>query len=202
MDRKKRFRREALAKRDGLTAEQRRDYSGRIIKKLTSLPCYENADAILTYVSFRSEVDTFPLLERAFADGKTVFAPKVMGKEMTFYQISSPEDLAEGYHGILEPLCTYSYEEWVADQMGQFILICMPGAAFDRARHRIGYGGGFYDRFLSKLAESEKETAETARPQVKITTAALAFSCQIFEEIPWEVHDICPEHIIAETEII
>lgn len=199
---KKRLRLAALASRDTLTDVQRRDYSDRIVKSLVNLPCYQEADAILTYVSFRSEVDTFPLLEQAFADGKAVFAPKVIGKEMTFYQISSPEDLTEGYHGILEPSCGYSYEEWIDDQSGQCILICMPGAAFDRARHRIGYGGGFYDRFLSKLLESEKEMAETARPQVKMTTAALAFSCQIFEEIPWEAHDICPEHIIAETEIV
>lgn len=238
---KKRFRREALAKRDGLTAKQRRDYSGRIIKKLISLPCYENADAILTYVSFRSEADTFPLLERAFADGKAVFVPKVLGKEMAFYQISSPEDLAEGYRGILEPSGGQSFDEWVIDRLGQSnkslseksgedrelgkgeepgkgglgvpsVLVCMPGAAFDRARHRIGYGGGFYDRYLSGLLQESASTDAVAQSQAdadtaghlqrKVTTAALAFGCQIFETIPWEAHDICPEHIITETEII
>ena len=232
---KKRFRREALAKRDGLTAEQRRDYSGRIIKKLISLPCYENADAILTYISFCSEVDTFPLLERAFADGKAVFAPKVLGKEMAFYQISSPEDLAKGYRGILEPLRGQLFDEWTDDRFGQSVesrsekrregketqkgglgapsvLVCLPGAAFDRARHRIGYGGGFYDRYLSGLLQESASTDAVAQSQAdadtaghlqrKVTTAALAFGCQIFETIPWEAHDICPEHIITETEII
>ena len=76
---KKQIRLEALKRRDRLSAEQRRDYSDRIMKKLTGLPCYQEADAVLTYISFRSEVDTFPLLERAFADGKKVFAPKVIG---------------------------------------------------------------------------------------------------------------------------
>lgn len=187
---KKRFRREALAKRDSLTAEQRGNYSGRIIKKLIDLPCYVNADAILTYVSFRSEVDTFPLIERAFTDGKAVFAPKVLGKEMDFFRIYSLADLTAGYRGILEPSGRYSYNEWGGDQLGQCILICMPGAAFDRARHRIGYGGGFYDRYLS------------GHLRRKVATVALAYDCQVFEEIPWEAHDIRPEWIITEKERI
>lgn len=222
---KKRIRLAALAGRDNLTAEQKRDYSDRIVKNLTSLPCYREADAILTYISFRSEADTFPLLKRAFADGKAVFAPKVLGKEMAFYQISSPEDLTEGYHGILEPSGGRLFDEWMDDRFGQreksqpekpmegneaekagygvpSILICMPGAAFDRARHRIGYGGGYYDRFLSNLSEGGEKTAGTVRLQAKMTTAALAFGCQIFEKIPWEPHDIRPGRIITETETI
>lgn len=72
------------------------------------------------------------------------------------------------------------------------VLVCLPGAAFDRSCHRIGYGGGFYDRYLG----------DTACPQMKYVTAALSFNCQIFEEIPWETHDIRPEQIITQTEII
>lgn len=194
---KKRIRLDALARRDSLTAEQRRDYSGRIVKNLTSLPCYREADAILTYISFRSEVDTFSLLKRAFADGKAVFAPKVLGKEMAFYQISSPEDLAEGYCGILEPSCGYSYDEWADGHMGQRVLICLPGTAFDRARHRIGYGGGFYDRFLNRLPGDA-----SAHLRMTCVTAALAYDCQIFEEIPCEAHDIYPMCVVTEKEVL
>lgn len=212
---KKRFRTEALAARDGLTQQQHRHYSGRIIKNLLNLPCYQDADAILTYISFRSEVDTFPLLEQAFADGKAVFAPKVLGKEMAFYRIFSRDDLMAGYQGILEPVGGMLFETWRNDWISQrkkcqqepllmtreavtpedeapSVLICMPGAAFDRSCHRIGYGGGFYDRYLG----------DTACPQMKYVTAALSFNCQIFEEIPWETHDIRPEQIITQTEII
>lgn len=222
---KKRIRLAALAKRDSLTAKQRQDYSDRIVKNLTNLPCYENADAILAYISFRSEVDTTPLTEKAFVDGKAVFAPKVTGKEMDFFRIYSLEDLTEGYQGILEPAGGQLFDEWVDDQMGQpkesrlerslkgsmaekggvgvpSILVCLPGAAFDRARHRIGYGGGFYDRFLSRFSEKESGTDAVVHPRMRFTTAALAFGCQIFETIPWEAHDIRPMCVVTETEIL
>ncbi|MDE7360080.1 MAG: 5-formyltetrahydrofolate cyclo-ligase [Lachnospiraceae bacterium] len=208
-----------------MSAEQRRDYSGRIVQNLTGLPCYREADAVLVYISFRSEADTFPFMERAFADGKAVFAPKVLGKEMDFFRISSRNDLSAGYRGILEPAGGQSFDEWADDYMSQCgkrphgkrmtdmeekgqkgavpsVLICMPGAAFDRARHRIGYGGGFYDRYLNCFAENGSETDAAAYPRIKLTTAALAFSCQLFDTIPWEAHDIRPARIITETEII
>lgn len=186
MDKKKEIRREALKRRDCLTKEQRRAGSGKIVKKITGLSCYQKADALLTYVSFRSEVDTFSLIRRALAEGKAVFTPKVLGRDMAFFRIFSVDDLREGYRGILEPEPTTPY----IDQNGQNSLICMPGAAFDRKRHRIGYGGGFYDRYLSNGRAGN------------ITTAALAFDCQIFEEIPWETYDICPSCIVTEKEII
>ncbi len=186
---KKQMRAFALTRRDGLTGKQRKDGSDRIVEQLTELPCYREADALLTYVSFRSEVDTVPLINRALAEGKAVFAPRVSGRGMEFFRILSLGDLKEGYRGILEPQGEDSYTDW----MGQGTLVCLPGAAFDRNRHRIGYGGGFYDRYLWKLQERRDE---------KINTAALAFACQIFEEIPWEAHDIRPACIITEKEII
>lgn len=241
---KKRFRKEALAMRDSLTPEQRKCYSDKIIRNLLSQPCYQEADAILTYISFRSEVDTFPLLERAFADGKAVFAPKVLGKEMAFYRIFSRDDLTAGYQGILEPVGGMVFETWRNDWISQrkkcqqepllmtreamtsedgmpSVLVCLPGAAFDRSCHRVGYGGGFYDRYVSRLLQDRGSTgvgtllqaqtdaaahsqADTVMPcpQMKYVMAGLSFNCQMFEEIPWEAHDICPERIITETEII
>lgn len=208
---KKEIRREALRRRDGLTAGQRRDYSARIAESLTGLSCYREADAVLAYISFRSEADTFLLLERAFADEKAVFAPKVLGQEMEFFRIFSAADLTPGYQGISEPAGGQSFGKWKDDQVGQCnVLLCMPGAAFDRARHRIGYGGGFYDRYLSGLFRNRENAraapdpqtgAEEASPRVRFATAALAFDCQIFDSIPWEAHDIRPERIVTETAI-
>lgn len=205
---KKQMRVLALSKRDSLKEEQRKAGSEKIIRRLVGLSEYQRADAILTYVSFRSEAATFALIHRAFADGKAVFVPKVLGRDMEFFKISSVDDLREGYQGILEPDETLAYIDWIshlldtpshireegADRFGfPHALICLPGAAFDRERHRIGYGGGFYDRYLSKTEEIRTGT---------VTTIALAFDCQIFEEIPWEAHDIRPAFIVAESEII
>ena len=178
-----------LALRDEMPAQERMRRSEKIVKNLTDHPCYREAQALLTYVSFRSEVDTISLIEQAFADGKTVFAPRVAGREMDFFRIKGLCDLEEGYRGILEP--HNHITEVYAPSAGKAI-ICMPGAAFDRAHHRIGYGGGYYDRYLSGLSEQAKDM---------ICTAALAYDCQILQEIPWDNHDICPECIIAETKI-
>lgn len=225
---KKRFRTQALAARDSLTSEQHKRYSDRIIRTLISLSSYQEADAILTYISFRSEVDTFPLIEQAFADGKAVFAPKVLGKEMAFYRIFSRDDLTAGYQGILEPAGGQLFEMWLNDRMSQYqncqresllktkeaetcsgaapsVLICLPGAAFDRSRHRIGYGGGYYDRYLYRLRQGGEGIAaeaypqagtDAARPQVNYATVSLSYDCQIFGKIPWETHDIRPNLLL------
>ena len=179
----------ALALRDEIPAQERMRCSEKIVKNLTEHICYRETQVLLTYVSFRSEVDTISLIEQAFADGKEVFATRVAGREMDFFRITDLCDLAEGYHGILEPRnhITESYSP-IAGKA----LMCMPGAAFDRAHHRIGYGGGYYDRYLSRISVQAKHT---------ICTAALAYDCQILQEIPWDSHDICPERIVTETEI-
>lgn len=192
-DRKKEIRREALKRRDSLTKEQRRKAGGKIFEKLTTMSCYQEADVLLAYVSFRSEVDTYSLIRRALAEGKAVFAPKVLGRDMEFFRILSVDDLQKGYQGIWEPTGHLSYNDYISQFGSLQTLVCLPGAAFDRNRHRIGYGGGFYDRYLSKMKDSPTGTA---------ATAALAFDCQIFEEIPRETYDVCPAYIVTEREII
>lgn len=179
----------ALALRDGIPTKERMRLSEKIVKNLTDHVCYREAQALLAYVSFRSEVDTVSLIERALADGKAVFAPRVAGREMDFFRITGLCDLAEGYHGILEPR---NHITEVYTPSAEKALMCMPGAAFDRTHHRIGYGGGFYDRYLSGLSGQVKHT---------ICTAALAYDCQILQEIPWDDHDICPRWIVTETEV-
>lgn len=181
---------QALALRDGLSETERTRRSKTIVKNLTSNSCYREAQALLVYVSFRSEVDTFLLIEQAFSDEKAVYVPRVSGREMDFFRINALSDLAEGYYGILEP---QSHITEVYSPVAGKALMCMPGAAFDRSHHRIGYGGGYYDRYLSGLSEQAKDT---------ICTAALAYDCQILPEIPWDNHDICPRRIFTETEIL
>lgn len=189
MEDKKTVRREALALRDALTPKERTQGSAKIREKMLKLPCYQEADVILAYVSYRSEVDTFALIRQALSDGKQVFAPKVEAKEMAFWQIKSVDDLKSGYRGILEPEETRSYHTFLAEKKTAKTLMWMPGAAFDREHHRIGYGGGFYDRYLDRAGR--ENTAGM------LTTAALAFDCQVMEKIPYEQHDCKPDFVLT-----
>ena len=104
-----------------------------------------------------------------------------------FYEITSMEDLQPGYQGIREPV---EKEERLYDSKmaGKDGIILVPGAVFDRQRSRMGYGKGFYDRFLSK--------------NPGLFSAALAFECQIARKIPVEPHDIKPDMIVTEKERI
>lgn len=197
---KREVREKALALRDALIPAERTAYSKEIIDKVIHLDCYRNAAALLVYVSFRSEVETRMMIEKAFWDQKAVFAPVVSGQEMEFFRITSLNELKSGYQGILEPAqeAETSYRSWMRqkENTSTKTLLCMPGAAFDRERNRIGYGGGYYDRYLSAL------TAEHGERSGDIETIALAFSCQVFAEIPREPHDLRPDGIVTEREII
>ncbi len=191
---KQAVRTESLRIRDALTEQERGAYSLEIIQKLTSLTCYQEAEAVLTYVSFRSEVETLGLIRQAVSEGKHVFVPKVQGQEMEFYRITDLSKLQEGYRGILEPKA----ETGAFMQMESipYTLLCMPGAAFDRKRRRIGYGGGFFDRYLERLAAYQEAGL------LHLTAIALAYACQVWEEIPWESHDVQPDMILTEQDII
>ena len=166
---------------------------------------YREAEAVLAYVSYKSEADTTALIQQALADGKYVFAPKVSGSEMEFWRISSLEDLLEGYRGILEPEQSISFTDWISKHTGSKVMMWMPGVAFDKERHRIGYGGGFYDRYLNRLAQRLEQTDSMESPRthsesITLTTAALAYSCQVLEQIPYEEHDVKPDLLITEQE--
>lgn len=186
--------------RDALTEQERGAYSLEIIRKLTSLTGYQEAEAVLTYVSFRSEVETWGLIRQAVSEKKHVFVPKVQGREMEFYRITDLSELQEGYQGILEPEAGESYQDYLSclrsGHRASHTLMCMPGAAFDRKCRRIGYGGGFFDRYLERLAAYREEGL------LQMTAIALAYACQVREEIPWESHDVQPDMILTEQDII
>ncbi len=197
---KREVRERALALRDALLPAERTTYSNEIIDRIIHLDCYRNAEALLIYVSFRSEVETGTLIEKALLDKKAVFAPAVSGREMEFYRITSLNELKSGYQGILEPAkeSAASFRAWTRQNESILAktLLCMPGAAFDREKNRIGYGGGYYDRYLSALSAEREQRTEN------IESIALAFSCQIFAKIPREPHDLRPDRIVTEREII
>ena len=181
------IRKASLARRDALTKNEIEEKSRLIFERLVELQSYKDAENILVYVSMRSEVMTRDIILDALANAKKVFCPKVTDKAngiMDFVRISSLEDLKEGCFGISEPDIGEDSELFDPHDLGKTLMI-MPGAAFDRENNRIGYGGGFYDRFLRTDASYE--------------TIALAFECQIIDElIEADEFDVKPTVLLTE----
>lgn len=184
---KKSVRKTALALRDSMPSAIMEEKSGQIMNFLFAAEEYCRADVILTYVNYQSEVMTECLIEHAAAEDKRIFAPKVTGNEMDFYRIAGMGNLIKGYRGIREP----DGGEVFSRNTG-YALMVMPGVVFDINRHRIGYGKGFYDRYLKRLDDL----------RIHIHTAALCYECQLFREIPYEIHDRKPDMIITEKRVI
>lgn len=201
------IRKHILRVRDHIRPEKKERYDAGIRERVLKSTAYQEARVILAYASYRSEVDTMALIRQALEDGKDVFAPKVSGDGMEFWQIRSLADLQNGYRGIPEPVQSISLPEWMA--RGRFCppvtehlraMMWIPGVAFDRKRHRIGYGRGFYDRYLGRVPDADKQE-HFKGTGIRLTTAALAYSCQVVEQIPYEPHDIRPDMLVTETEI-
>lgn len=180
MDIKKAIRSRYLEKRRQLTPELWERNSHRIFQRLKEHPLFQQSECIYSYVDYQKEVDTHELIAYALEIGKKVAVPKVMGNHMEFYYLRDPARLKPGFHGILEP----ESEEFATDTKA---LLIMPGVAFDLARNRIGYGKGYYDRYLHAHPEHP--------------TIALAFELQITESIATDFHDIQPNFIITEERI-
>lgn len=184
MESKKEIRKRILLARDGLTEEERLKKGLSIEKLLFGLSWVKEAGTLFFYASFGSEAPTWNMIGRALSEGRRVALPKVEGKRMRFYEIKDVKDLRPGPFGILEPPAEGEELTEEAD------CLIMPGVAFDLQRARIGYGGGFYDRYLS-----------SHRPGY---TAALAFECQILSAgaLLAEPHDIRPARIVTELRVL
>lgn len=137
---------------------------------LAESEAYKNAKTIYGYLPYNQEVRTVPMLVRALAEGKRVAVPKCYGDEMKFIYMDDLSKVEKGYANIPEPIA----DGPVADD--ETALVLMPGLAFDPEGHRCGYGGGFYDKFLS---------AEPNHP-----TLALCYEFQMLPHLETEAHDI------------
>ena len=177
------MRRQAIAERDRIPEKEREDRSRQITKELVSLPEYKRAEVILSYYSFGSEADTRQLIDRALRDGKKVYLPKVLSKtQMRFYQYE-PGTLIKSPRGIEEPPGDSGKEFVMSQEHPQNCLAVLPGLYFDKNGERLGYGGGYYDRFLS-LCDG-------------ISTCAVGFEIGMSGEIPPEHWDIKPQRILV-----
>lgn len=150
--------------------------SASLKAQLLQTEAYRKAKTLYGYVNYNQEVRTLPILEQALQDGKRVAVPKCYGSEMRFIYISSLRQLAKGSFGIPEPIG----DGPVGDDPQALVL--MPGLAFDYQGHRIGYGGGYYDKFLSQEPEHP--------------TIALCYDFQVRTDLETDEFDISVDTVL------
>jgi len=181
---KNRLRKKILAERARLTIEAKKNLSRKIMENLLATEIFSRAETVFLFVSFGSEVETLELIGQSLLLGKKVALPRTLlsEKKLVFHRLYTLGELVPGAYGILEaPTRNPVIPPEEAD------LVVVPGVAFDRKGHRLGYGGGFYDRILTR---------------VRAPKVALAFDLQVLPKVPAEKHDQRVDYIITEKEVI
>lgn len=162
--------------------------SRAILHRFLKTEIYQKAEWLFAYMSFKNEADTRALIECALGDGKRVALPKVRKKlVMDFYEIKALSEITPGAMGILEPISDAAVIPKRTADCSE-ILMLVPGLAFDLLGRRIGWGGGFYDMYLSKYKD--------------IVTVGLAYDFQIYDRFKTQAHDIPVSYVVTDTKII
>ena len=170
------LRRTIREKKRAMTDQQIESASAELAERLFAHPAYQQAKALYGYLSYNQEVRTAAILERAQRDGKRVAVPKVYGDELKSLWREVLTAVAPGAYAIPEPVA----DGPVAGDPAALVL--MPGLAFDRKGHRMGYGGGFYDKYLA---------AHPGHP-----TLALCYGFQMLPHLETEAHDLPVDYVI------
>lgn len=170
-----------LEKRDSMPNDEIAEKSAQIKSRLFGLEQYKKSKTIMFFVSFGSEISTHGMIKEALRN-KSVIVPKVAHHEIEPSVIIGFDNLVPGKFGILEPIETMN----IANKNIDIVLV--PGIVFDKEGHRIGYGYGFYDKFLAKVPKA-----------VKI---GLCFDFQFVDKIPRETHDVSVDFIVTEKRVI
>jgi len=169
-----------LEKRDGTSFDLMKIASKSILKKLKKIESFRNAQKIGAYYPIGSEILTQDIMQEALSDGKEIFLPKVVGKNIEFRKIENFSNLENGSFDIMEP-----HDECPVDNNLDVILV--PTVGISQKGVRLGYGHGFYDRFLAEN---------------KIETISLTLEKQIVKNIPRSDHDIIINWIVTEDRVI
>ena len=190
LSQKKELRKEAKSYRKSLSENDRLDKSSAIINNLKALKEFQKAKVILMYASLPDEVETLSLICELTEEGqKQVYCPVTQGDEMEFYKISSVDDLKEGNFHVFEP---EPLEEKVLElQKDVAYCMLMPGLMFDKTGNRLGYGKGYYDKYLARVTE-----------MVSLTTIALSYEAMVKDAIPAEETDWRADYVVTENEVI
>ncbi len=180
------LRRTILARRDKLSLAEQTKKSEQIISSLLKLPEIQKASTVFVYVNFRSEVQTLSFLRLCIRQGKIITVPVtlVAEKKLQAIRITDPEaDLRPGYCGIPEPVP--EMRKTMEVDPASIDVVVVPGSVFDGRGGRLGYGGGYYDRFLSLDAPGA-------------TRVALAYDLQLIETVDLQPHDQLMDRLITE----
>ena len=162
--------------------------SRRICRKLAALAEYADAGVVMFYVDTASEVRTRRFLPAAWGQGKRTVVPCCAGARLELFYIESIDELAPGTLRIPEPTAEIRGRADRKAELSEVDLIVMPGVAFDRRGGRIGQGEGYYDKLLATVP-------------ARTTLVALAFECQLVDEIPMSPHDVHVDKVITEKRI-
>jgi len=164
------------------------EVSRRITQRVMELPEYQSADCVMWYVDVRDEARTRHALPEALQSGKRIVVPYCVDGELELFHLESMEELEIGMYKILEPREDLRKVETKRVDVKALDLILVPGVAFDARGGRTGHGKGYYDKLL-----------ENAKPETPLI--ALAFQCQIFDEIPMQEHDIFMDKVVTEEKV-
>jgi 5-formyltetrahydrofolate cyclo-ligase len=189
---KQALRQSIIAARQKMTEALRSEFSAMITQRILALPTYQQAQTVVGYMSFGAEFSTTAWLQQALRDGKRVLLPRVNSAtgQLELYQVHNLQhDLAPGIWNIPEPVPAHCA---LVATLNNLDFILLPGVAFARDGSRLGYGGGFYDKLLARIQQTE------GRPAL----IAPAYSMQIVAEIPQERTDIKVEWLLTEHEVI
>ena len=174
---KSELRKQVLQEMKAISQEQKQDIDQALTERILQHPFYQEAKIIATYLSFPHEFQTQGLIEQALKDGKKVLIPKTYPKGRMDFVVYNPQQLVKTSFGLLEPQGNLE----VVDA-SQIDLIHVPGLAFTTEGYRIGYGGGYYDRYLKHFSGN---------------TLSTVYPCQIRDFIP-EDHDIPVQEVLVD----
>ena len=173
--------------RNRISEAVRNSESKRVCECILESRWYRDTDAVFCYLSYSTELETDHFICKALADGKIVAVPVIKENEMVFCRIYPDTEYRMNGYGISEPI----KEDYVEPETFSLVLMILPGLCYDKYGGRIGYGGGYYDRYLAK----HKDNAI-------FQTVSLALSCQYYDgRLPMEEHDIRPDAIIYPSSV-
>ena len=178
---KKNLRKEILKKRGSISKEERELFDKAIKEKLISMDIFNKAQNIFIYVGFGTEINTMDYISEFLKLGKRIFVPRTNeeNKTMDAVEIESLDSLVKsGKYQILEPA-----------EKSDLDLVILPGVVFDNKGGRVGYGAGYYDKYLKDLSSD-------------VPKVALCYDIQLIDEVPMEEHDVRADYIITEKRTV